>query len=129
MSSQRPTTAIVLRWLAFLPIVIANVLFFVVALIIMAAISPMLTVVALAISPLLLITSFRLRTRVFPANWDAQQREGEVAQMVDEDVAGVRVVKAFGREAREVQRMADVAAGLYGSQMRARCASSRGTSP
>ena len=104
--------------LAFLPIVIANVLFFVVALVIMAAISPMLTVVALAISPLLLITSFRLRTRVFPANWDAQQQTGVVAGVVEESVSGVRVVKGFGQEEREVRRLAEAADGLYGRRVR-----------
>ena len=45
--------------LAFLPIVLANVLFLIVALVIMAALSPLLTVVALAVTPLLLITSIR----------------------------------------------------------------------
>jgi ATP-binding cassette subfamily B protein len=59
-----------------------------------------------------------MRTRVFPAGWDAQQREGEVAQIVDEDTAGVRVVKAFGRESREIRRIADVSSDLYGSQLR-----------
>ena len=39
-----------------------------------------------------------MRWRVFPATWDGQQREGDVAQIVDEDVNGVRVVKAFGQE-------------------------------
>ena len=104
--------------LAFLPIVIANVLFFVVALVVMAAISPLLTVVALAISPLLLITSFRLRTRVFPATWDAQQQTGVVAGVVEESVSGVRVVKGFGQEEREVRRLAEAADGLYGRRVR-----------
>ena len=36
-----------------------------------------------------------------------------------EDLAGVRVVKAFAREDRELERIADASATLYGSQMRA----------
>ena len=43
-----------------------------------------------------------MRLKVFPATWDGQQREGEVAEIVDEDVNGVRVVKAFGQEEREL---------------------------
>ena len=42
--------------------------------------------------------ALRLRTTVFPASWDAQQRAGEVAGVVDEAVTGVRVVKGFGQE-------------------------------
>ena len=41
--------------------------------------------------------------RIFPATWDAQQREGDVIQIVDEAVNGVRVVKAFGQEDRELR--------------------------
>ena len=39
---------------------------------------------------------------LFPATWDAQQRAGEVAGVVDEAVTGVRVVKGFGQEDREL---------------------------
>jgi ATP-binding cassette subfamily B protein len=60
-----------------------------------------------------------MRRRVFPATWDGQQREGEVVQIVDEDVNGVRVVKAFGQEQRELERVADASQVVYGSQMRA----------
>ena len=41
---------------------------------------------------------------VFPASWDAQQRAAEVAGVVDEAVSGVRVVKGFGQEDRELER-------------------------
>ena len=60
-----------------------------------------------------------MRRRVFPATWDGQQREGDVAQIVDEGVTGVRVVKAFGQEQRELDRLVDAAQRLYGSRMRA----------
>ena len=41
---------------------------------------------------------------MFPAQWDALQRAGEVAGVVDEAVSGVRVVKGFGQEDRELGR-------------------------
>ena len=44
---------------------------------------------------------------IFPATWDAQQRAGEVAGVVDEAVTGVRVVKGFGQEDRELDHLAD----------------------
>ncbi|MEO6987674.1 MAG: ABC transporter ATP-binding protein, partial [Aquihabitans sp.] len=104
--------------LAYLPLVLANVLFLVVALVAMAFLSPLLMVVALAATPLMILTSLRLRSSVFPASWDAQQQAGSVAGVVDETVSGVRVVKGFGQERREVTRMAASAERLYASRVR-----------
>ena len=44
---------------------------------------------------------------MFPAQWDALQRAGEVAGVVDEAVSGVRVVKGFGQEDRELASLTD----------------------
>ncbi len=104
--------------LAFLPLVLANVLFLTVALVAMAFLSPLLTLVALAVTPLMIFTSLRLRSSVFPASWDAQQQAGAVAGVVDETVSGVRVVKGFGQERREVTRLAAAAERLYASRVR-----------
>jgi ATP-binding cassette subfamily B protein len=54
--------------------------------------SPQLTLIMLVVSPLLLLTAIKLRTSIFPASWDAQQKAGEVATVVEEAVSGVRVV-------------------------------------
>ncbi|HZI37672.1 MAG TPA: ABC transporter transmembrane domain-containing protein, partial [Acidimicrobiia bacterium] len=62
--------------------------------------------------------SGRMRDRVFPATWAAQQRAADVAGVVDEAVSGVRVVKAFAAEEREVARLEGAARALYGAQLR-----------
>ncbi len=105
--------------LSFLPIMSGNVLMMLLSLGVMIYLSPLLAVVSVVIAPALLVVSYRMRWRVFPATWDGQQREGEMAQIVDEDVNGVRVVKAFGQEKREIERLASTVENLYGSQMRA----------
>ncbi|MHB1770410.1 MAG: ABC transporter ATP-binding protein [Acidimicrobiales bacterium] len=105
--------------LSFLPIMSGNVLMMLLSLGVMIYLSPLLAVVSVVIAPALLVVSYRMRWRVFPATWDGQQREGDMAQIVDEDVNGVRVVKAFGQEQREVERLASTVENLYGSQMRA----------
>src|SRR5580698_5780139 len=105
--------------LSFFPIMSGNVLLMLFSLGVMVYLSPLLAVVSVIIAPTLLIVSYRMRRRVFPATWDGQQREGEVVGIVDEDVNGVRVVKAFGQEKRELERVADAAQAVYGSQMRA----------
>ena len=74
----------------------------VLSLVVMLFLSPLLTLVVLAIVPALLFVSLRLRRRDVPREWDAQQRAGEVAGVVEEAVTGVRVVKGFGQEDREL---------------------------
>jgi ATP-binding cassette, subfamily B, bacterial len=110
---------LVQQLLGFLPNMIANGVFFVGALLIMLALSPVLALVALGAAPLMLLVSLRLRRLVHPATWDSQQRAGVVAGVVDEAVTGVRIVKGFGQERRELRRLAAAAESLYGSRVRA----------
>ena len=105
--------------LSFLPLLTGNLLMMLLSLVVMFVLSPLLALLALIVVPALFAVSYRMRRRVFPATWDAQQREGDVAQIVDEGVTGVRVVKAFGQETRELERLADAAERLYGSRLRA----------
>lgn len=110
--------ALVQGFLQFLPIGVGNVLMLIVSLVVMVVLSPLLTVVMLLVVPLLLVSALALRRTVFPASWDAQQQAGEVATVVEEAVTGVRVVKGFGQETRELERLAERARGLYGSKVR-----------
>jgi ATP-binding cassette, subfamily B, bacterial len=105
--------------LSFFPIMSSNILLLLLSLGVMLYLSPLLALVSLVVAPSLLIVSYRMRWRIFPATWDGQQREGDLVQIVDEDLNGVRVVKAFGQEQREVERIAAAAKTVYGSQMRA----------
>ncbi len=119
VSRANSDSTLVQGFLAFFPNVSGNVLLLVSSLVIMVVLSPLLAVVSLIVAPSLLLVSYRMRSQIFPATWDGQQKEGEVAQIVDEDVNGVRIVKAFGQERRELIRLADSAQRLYGSHMRA----------
>ncbi|MGA8417316.1 MAG: ABC transporter ATP-binding protein [Candidatus Dormiibacterota bacterium] len=105
--------------LSFFPIMSSNILLLLLSLGVMLYLSPLLALVSFVVAPSLLIVSYRMRWRIFPATWDGQQREGDLVQIVDEDLNGVRVVKAFGQEQREVERVAAAAKRVYGSQMRA----------
>ena len=105
--------------LAFLPLASGNLIMVVLSLGIMAVLSPVLTLVSLIVVPAILWIAVRLRDTVFPASWDAQQRAAEVAGVVDEAVSGVRVVKGFGQESREVERLSATAEDLFASRLRA----------
>jgi ATP-binding cassette subfamily B protein len=104
--------------LAQVPMLLGNALLFVLSIAIMAYLSPLLTVVALAIAPALWLIAIASRRRLFPASWDAQQKEAEVAGVVDGAVTGVRVVKGFGQEDQEIDRLEGVATRLYSARVR-----------
>ena len=119
VSRANSDSALVQGLLNFLPLMTGNVLMMLLSIAVMFALSPLLAVLALVVMPALFAVSYRMRRKVFPATWDGQQREGDVAQIVDEGVTGVRVVKAFGQEQRELRRLTAAAQSLYGSRMRA----------
>ena len=104
--------------LAFMPVMLGNLVQLVVSFGFMLWFSAPLTLVAVAAVPAILVVALRLRSTIFPSSWDNQQWTGEVAGVVDEAVTGVRVVKAFGQEERELERLTDVSRSLFRSRMR-----------
>src|ERR1700728_3830889 len=85
----------------------------------MAYLSLTLTLVALVIAPALWLIAIASRRRLFPASWDAQQKAADVAGVVDGAVTGVRVVKGFGQEEQEIERLEDASTTLSSSRVRA----------
>jgi ATP-binding cassette subfamily B protein len=118
VSRASSDVALIQGFLQFLPIGVANLLMMVVSFAIMIWLSPLLSLVFLATAPALLFTALRLRTSVFPASWDAQQKAGDVANVVEEDVTGVRVVKGFGQEARELDRLTNRSQRMFAARVR-----------
>ncbi|HET6185466.1 MAG TPA: ABC transporter ATP-binding protein, partial [Trebonia sp.] len=104
--------------LSWMPLIIGSVLLFVFSLVIMVSLSPLLSLVAVAVAPALWLISTSSRNKLFPASWHAQQVVGEVAGIVDENVGGVRVVKGFGQEEQEMERMEAASEELFGSRLR-----------
>ncbi|MEO5680094.1 MAG: ABC transporter ATP-binding protein, partial [Acidimicrobiales bacterium] len=104
--------------LSFLPLVLGNVLLFFIALGVMLKLSPLLTLVVFVVVPFMALATARVRRTIFPASWEASQQTGVVAGIVEESVTGVRVVKGFGQERRELERLSDAAADLLASRTR-----------
>jgi ATP-binding cassette, subfamily B, bacterial len=105
--------------LQMLPMLLGNGLLFFVSLGLMLWLKPLLAVISLAVGPVLLVLSLASRRRLFPATWDAQQKAGEVAGVVEGAVTGVRVVKGFGQENQEIDRVEGVSRVLYAARVRA----------
>ncbi|MCY3607602.1 MAG: ABC transporter ATP-binding protein [Acidimicrobiaceae bacterium] len=104
-------------YLAFAPIVSSQLLNFVVAIAVMAWISLPLTAITMLIMPAVYVLGQRLRHIMFPLSWIIQSRNAEVATVTHESVNGVRVVKAFAAEARQVTEMAQAAQRLRWANM------------
>ena len=68
--------------------------------------------------PLLFLLAFRMRRVVYPSSWEMQARMAEMVGVVDDAVSGVRVVKGFGQEDRELDRVIRALGRLFGSRMR-----------
>ena len=66
--------------------------------------SPGLAFFALATLPILNVAATRFTRRMYPVGLQLQQGLAEVSNVVEETVTGVRVVKGFGQEAREVAK-------------------------
>ena len=91
----------------------------------MVWLSPLLSLVAVAVLASASILTARSRRTLFPVNWSAQQRAADIAQHVEETVAGVRVVKGFGQGTREVTEFDERARWLYRERLRAARITSR----
>ncbi|MEU4093048.1 ABC transporter ATP-binding protein [Streptomyces sp. NPDC026673] len=100
------------------PMMIGNVLLFVLSLVVMFVLSPLLTVIALAVAPALWFLADRSRKKLFPATWYAQGQAAAVAGIVDGSVTGVRVVKGFGQEQQEMSKLRTVSERLFAGRLR-----------
>lgn len=102
----------------WLPLVVGSFLMFAVALVLMLSVSWELTLVSLVALPPVMWLALRLRTWIFASSYDNQEKLGVVANVVDETVAGVQVVKGFGQERREIDRLGSAACDVFASRMR-----------
>ena len=70
----------------------------------MFAIKPGLAAISLAPVPFVVLIAWRYGRRSRPALQEVQQRLGELTAEAEENISGVRVVKAFAREDRQLER-------------------------
>jgi ATP-binding cassette, subfamily B, bacterial len=105
--------------LSMVPMLLGNALLFILSICVMAYLSLTLTLVAFVIAPALWLIAIASRRKLFPASWDAQQKAADVAGVVDGAVTGVRVVKGFGQEEQEIERIEGASTRLYSARVRA----------
>ena len=70
----------------------------------MASMHPVLTLIALIPTPVIIAYSFHFHMKVHDGFLDCDENEGKLSAMAQENLTGVRVVRAFGRERAEIDK-------------------------
>jgi ABC-type multidrug transport system fused ATPase/permease subunit len=84
--------------------IMQSALTIVIAASVMFVVDPDLAAVSLAPMPVVIWVAFRYGRRNRPASQEVQQRIAELTAEAEENVSGVRVVKAFAQEQRQMRR-------------------------
>jgi len=105
-------------YMTFAPQILVQCSIAVVAFAFMLAIDVPLAFVAMATMPFVYFAGVSMRKSMFPVSWLIQARLAEVATTVDENVSGVRVVKAFAAEPQQLRTLAGAADRLEWSYVK-----------
>lgn len=108
-----------------MPLFVGNIIKVVIMLVVMVMLSVKLTIIAVVAIPLVVWGVVVSRPTLFAATWAAQQQAAQVATAVEKAVGGIRVVKAFAQEQRELDAVREASVGLYEQRMRAARLSAR----
>jgi ABC-type multidrug transport system fused ATPase/permease subunit len=84
---------------------------------VMLVVDPGLAAIALAPMPFVIWVSFRYGRRNRPAQQEVQQRIAELTAEAEENISGVRVVKAFAQEERQLRRFSRAVARVFDQSM------------
>ena len=104
-------------FVVLIPLTISNFVTVCAVTVILVLIDPVLTILALGSLPLLNYLGKRFSTRLHPAAMAIQRESAELASVVEETVSGVRVVKGFGAEGVQADRLRQEADDVYDASM------------
>ena len=112
-------------FLNFGPFMTLSLVTLVFALGLMLTVSVPLTLVTILPVPVVAWIGLKSRHPQLPVWWLVMARQADVATLVEENIAGVRVVKSFAGERHEISRMAGVADQLRWAQVQGADVSAR----
>ena len=92
-------------FVVMIPITMANFVTLVAVTTILFAMNAKLAVLALGALPLINVSAKRFSSRIHPVSMEVQQELAGLASVVEETVAGIRVVKGFGAEPIQAARL------------------------
>ncbi|MFF5079013.1 ABC transporter ATP-binding protein [Actinoplanes sp. NPDC000266] len=109
MSRSGSDIRAVQMYLSFGPSILVQCLIAVVAFGLMLSINVPLAIVAMVTMPIIGVLGVSMRKAIFPVSWLIQARLAQLATVVDENIQGVRIVKAFAAEGRQLRSLAESA--------------------
>ena len=92
-------------FVVMIPITLSNVAMIIAVVILLFASQPFLALIALAPLPLVNIMASRFSRQIHPAVLAVQQEQAQLATVVEETVSGVRVIKGFGAERVQAEKL------------------------
>jgi len=106
-------------FIVMIPITLSNVIqIFAVAAILFVT-DPILAIVAMAPLPFVNLSARRFSNRIHPASLAVQAEQAQLANVVEESVSGVRVVKGFGAEQVQFEKLKVEADDIFTESMKA----------
>lgn len=102
-----------------IPINSAFLLIAIGAFVVLLTIHPLLALLAMVAYPLITWISARFFRNLSPASARVQQDLSDLSHVVEENIAGVRTIRSFGREDGEVQKMESLARRTFSDSMEA----------
>lgn len=102
-----------------IPLTVASLLTMAGVLAIMLWKSAVLALLALGSLPLLNVAATRFSRRIAPVNLQLQEELADVSGVVEESLAGIRVVKGFGAERQQIRRLEAEADSVLDRSLRA----------
>ncbi|MGH9228762.1 MAG: ABC transporter ATP-binding protein [Acidimicrobiales bacterium] len=106
-------------FVVMIPITISNAVTVLAVTVILALIDPLLTLLALGSLPFMNVLATRFSRRLYPSVMGIQRESAELAAVVEESVAGVRVIKGLGAERVQAARLKGEAEDVYDESMAA----------
>ncbi|HLH14482.1 MAG TPA: ABC transporter ATP-binding protein [Solirubrobacteraceae bacterium] len=97
--------------------ILQSILTIVLAGVVMLVINVKLGLITLAPVPFVVAISYRYGRRARPAIQETQQRIAELTADAEENISGVRVVKAFARESRQLTRFQETVGRVFSQAM------------
>ena len=106
-------------FIVMIPITFTNVIQIISVTAILFYTDPVLAVVALVPLPFVNFSARRFSNRIHPASIAVQAEQAQLASVVEETVSGVRVIKGFGAEQVQFDKLRKEADDIFGETMKA----------
>jgi ATP-binding cassette subfamily B protein len=106
-------------FVVMIPLTISNFALIGVVVGILFSTDPTLALFALAPLPLVNLAARRFSSRIHPAVLEVQQEQAQLASVVEETVSGIRVVKGFGAEQVQADKVEKEADDIRGASLKA----------